>query len=219
MAKLNKRVWSNSLLSERTKVLVYQACVLSTLLYGSESWTTYARQEQCLNSFHLSSLCRLLHIRWQDRVPNTDVLQRVDLMSIPSILMQRCLRWLGHVHRMEPYRLPREILYGELRDSARKVGQPLLRYKDTIKRDLKAVKINTNSWEDTAANHDAWRLLIKRHMLGAEDNARTQAASKRAARKLRATSERASTAHICPICQRDCHSRIGLLSHSRSSRS
>ncbi|KAK2555651.1 Craniofacial development protein 2 [Acropora cervicornis] len=218
MAKLNKRVWSNSLLSERTKVLVYQACVLSTLLYGSESWTVYARQERRLNSFHLRSLRRLLHIRWQDRVPNTDVLQRAGLMGIPSMLMQRRLRWLGHVHRMEPDRLPREILYGELRDGARKVGRPLLRYKDTIKHDLKAVKINTNSWEDTAANRDAWRLQIKTQVLGAEDNARTQAASKRAARKLHVMSARASTAHVCPICQRDCHSRIGLLSHSRSCR-
>ena len=74
MAKLNKRVWSNSLLSERRKVLDYQACVLSTLLHGSESWTTYARQERRLNSFHLHSLRCLLHIKWQDRVPNTDVL-------------------------------------------------------------------------------------------------------------------------------------------------
>ena len=218
MAKLNKRVWSNSLLSERTKVLVYQACVLSTLLYGSESWTVYARQERRLNSFHLRSLRRLLHIRWQDRVPNTDLLQRAGLMGIPSMLMQRRLRWLGHVHRMEPDRLPREILYGELRDSTRKVGRPLLRYKDTIKRDLTAVKINTNSWEDTAANRYDWRLQIKTQVLGAEDNARPQAASKRAGRKLRATSARASTAHVCPICQRDCHSRIGLLSHSRSCR-
>ena len=119
---------------------------------------------------------------------------------------------------METDRLPREILYGELRDGARKVGRPLLRYKDTIKRDLKAVKINTNSWEDTAANVDAWRLQIKTQVLRAEDNARTQAASIRVARKLRATSARASTAHVCPICQQDCHSRIGLLSHSRSCR-
>ena len=49
MAKLNKRVWGNDLLRERTKMCVYQACVLSTLLYGSESWTTYARQEWRLN--------------------------------------------------------------------------------------------------------------------------------------------------------------------------
>ena len=76
-------------------------------------------------------------------------------MSIPSVLMQRRLRWLGHVHHIESDRLPRVILYGELHDGARKVGRPLLRYKDTIKRDLKAVKINTNSWEAAAANRDA----------------------------------------------------------------
>ena len=33
MAKLNKRVWNNDLLSERTKLQVYLSCVLSTLLY------------------------------------------------------------------------------------------------------------------------------------------------------------------------------------------
>ncbi|KAL9977646.1 hypothetical protein ACROYT_G015075 [Oculina patagonica] len=38
MAKLNKRVWNNDLLSERTKLQVYRSCVLSTLLYESESW-------------------------------------------------------------------------------------------------------------------------------------------------------------------------------------
>ena len=135
------------------------------------------------------------------------------------MLMQGRLHWLGHVHRMEPDRLPPEILYRELCDGARKVGRPLLRYKDIIKRDRKAVKINTNSWEDTATNRDTWRLQIKTQVPGAEDNARMQAASKRAARKLCTTSAHASTAHVCPICQRDCHSRIGLLSHSRSCRS
>ena len=50
VAKLNKRLWGNGLLSERTKMCIYQACVLSTLLYGSESWTTYARRvvTQCI---------------------------------------------------------------------------------------------------------------------------------------------------------------------------
>ena len=87
MAKLNKRVWYNSLLSIRTKVCIYQACVLSTLLYGSESWTTYARQERRLNEFHLCSLRCLLYIKWQNKVPNTEVLKRAGLMSIPSMLI------------------------------------------------------------------------------------------------------------------------------------
>ena len=43
MAKLSKRVWTNSQLTINNKLKVYQACVLSTLLYSSESWSMYAR--------------------------------------------------------------------------------------------------------------------------------------------------------------------------------
>lgn len=45
-AKLAKRVWENSKLTVHTKVAVYRACVLTTLLYGSESWTLYSRQKK-----------------------------------------------------------------------------------------------------------------------------------------------------------------------------
>ena len=38
MARLNKTVWDNHL-TENIKLRLYQTCVLSTLLYGSETWT------------------------------------------------------------------------------------------------------------------------------------------------------------------------------------
>ncbi|GAA6075933.1 RNA-directed DNA polymerase from mobile element jockey-like [Tachysurus ichikawai] len=44
MARLNQRVWKNHNLTEKTKICIYQACVLTTLLYSSEAWTTYASQ-------------------------------------------------------------------------------------------------------------------------------------------------------------------------------
>jgi len=53
MTRLAKSVWGNSMLTLNTKAKVYQACVLSTLLYGSEYWTLYARQERRLNTFHM----------------------------------------------------------------------------------------------------------------------------------------------------------------------
>ena len=37
MARLSKRVWGNKLLTKNTKMQVYQVCMLSTLLYGSET--------------------------------------------------------------------------------------------------------------------------------------------------------------------------------------
>ena len=195
---------------------VYQGCVMSTLLYGSESWTTYARQERRLNGFHLRCLRRLLHIRWQDRATNTEGLERAGSLSMPSLLIQRRLRWLGHAHLMEPDRLPREILYGELQEGVRRVGRPLLRYKDVIKRDLRSALIDTSAWEDIAKHRETWRQSVKAGVSKAEVNARVQATCKRAARKECAASARVSTRHVCATCNRDCHSRIGLHSHTRS---
>ena len=51
-----------------TKIQMYQACVLSSLLYGSETETLYPRQERRLNTFHLRILRSILSITCQDRV-------------------------------------------------------------------------------------------------------------------------------------------------------
>ncbi|KAI0208446.1 hypothetical protein LSAT2_006873, partial [Lamellibrachia satsuma] len=138
MAKLTKRVWENKMLTENTKMRIYQACVLSTLLYGSESWTTYMCQERRLNTFHMRCLKRILGITWQDRIPYSDILDRARIRSMHSLLSQRRLRWLGHVRRMEDGRLPKDILYGQLTSGVRPVGCPALRFKDACNRDMKA---------------------------------------------------------------------------------
>ena len=91
MARLSKRVWSINQLTSNTKLQVYQTCIISTLLYGSESWTTYARQENRLEMFHLHCLRRILGITWQDKVTNTAVLGCVCFHSIHILLCQRRL--------------------------------------------------------------------------------------------------------------------------------
>ena len=77
---------------------VYSACILSTLLYGSETWTPYARQEERLQIFHLRNLRFILGIKWEERKTNVEVLEIAGLPSIYTLLRQRRLRWLGHVH-------------------------------------------------------------------------------------------------------------------------
>ena len=41
--RLNRNVWNQRGISEVTENKVYQAVVLTTLLYGCETWTTYQR--------------------------------------------------------------------------------------------------------------------------------------------------------------------------------
>ena len=76
LSRLTKCLWSNNKLTEHTKVNVYKACVISTMLYGSESLTMRAHQDQRLNVFHMCCLRRILGITWQDNVTNNAVLIR-----------------------------------------------------------------------------------------------------------------------------------------------
>ena len=50
----------------------------------------------------------------------------------------------------------------------------------------------------------------------AEMKARAEATIKRGTRKKRQRSDQEATNYICSSCNKDCHSRIGLLSHSRA---
>ncbi|XP_067029779.1 uncharacterized protein [Acropora muricata] len=108
---------------------VYNACVISTLLYWSEAWTTY-KQERKVDSFHLRSLRGILGISWRDKVPKTEVLDRAALPTMYTLLRQRIMHWIGHLRCMEDGRIPKDILYGELATGKRPRGRPQLRYKD-----------------------------------------------------------------------------------------
>ena len=149
VAKLNNRVENNSKLTENTKLRVYQDCVLSSLLYGSETWTSYRRQEKRLNCFHPRCLRPILHIHRQDRITTSKVLERA---GIPSIFV--LLSWATFNARAMG-RIPKDLLCGELAKVPRRVGRPRLRYKDICKRDMKLSGIDVNKWESYASDQFA----------------------------------------------------------------
>ena len=169
MARLSKRVWQNHRLTTATKMKVYNACVLSALLYGSESWPIYASQQERMNAFHMRCLRRLLTITWKDKVPNTEVLAKTSSNSLFAIMGKRRLRWLGHVHRMEDNRIPKAILYGELSQGRRRVGRPLLRFTDACKRDMKDFQIPHDKWEALADDRLQWRACLHVGMKACEE--------------------------------------------------
>ena len=151
MSKLSKRALENHQLTLNTKPAQGVSGMRPQhLALGGESWTTYARQENCLESFHLRCVRRIMGIRWQDRVTSTAVLEKAGSLSMHLMLCQRRLRWLGHVYRMEDGRIPKDLLYGQLASGCRPVGRPALRYKDVYKRDLKLTDINPDGWEKLA---------------------------------------------------------------------
>lgn len=119
------------------------------------------------------------------------------------------------MRRMDDGRIPNDMLYCELPEGSRPTGRPQLRFKDVCKRDMKAADIDHNSWERSADNRQFWRAAVSEGVKRAETTRNNQLADKRARRKARTASVAVSTSFICNNCSRDCHSRVGLLSHSR----
>ncbi|KAK4328590.1 hypothetical protein Pmani_001066 [Petrolisthes manimaculis] len=162
------------------------------------------------------NLRRILGIRWQDKITNTVVLKRAKIPSLHMLLSQRRLRWLGHVHRMQDGRIPKDILYGEIAAGKRPAGRPSLRFKDVCKRDMKQTNIDETSWEDKSSIRSTWKSQVKEGIKKGEKKRLKHLAEKRARRKQTETTEPAqSTEHLCEICKKDCKSRIRLISHRR----
>ena len=72
--KLEKRVWSDRDITTNTKLSVYEACVLTVLLCGFETWTTYRHHVNLLERFHQNCIRRILNIEWRSYTPDTVVL-------------------------------------------------------------------------------------------------------------------------------------------------
>lgn len=159
--RLSERVWKNNSLSLHLKIKVYEACILSILLYGSETWCTYHRHEHRLNTFHFRCLRSIIGITWKDHVPNSAILSTTKSTDLYTMLRTRRLRWAGHTYRMDENRLPKAILYGEIADARRPVGWPKLRYKDVLKRDLQAFGFPSATWETLAGDRAMWHATIR----------------------------------------------------------
>ena len=211
------RVWNNKRLKKTTNVSVYRAVVLTTLLYGSESWVSYRHHLRLLERFHQRCLRSILNIHWSDYITNVEVLERAGITSIEAMLMKTQLRWAGHVSRMEDHRLPKIVLYGKLSTGYRDRGAPKKRFKDSLKKSLSACNIYPQLWSALAADRGAWRHTVHQSTSRFENIRKAALEEKRSKRKTRvAAVPTPATSFPCSRCGRVCLSRIRLLSHERA---
>jgi len=62
-SKLRQRVFDNSNLQVGTKLKVYKAVIILTLLYASETWATYGADIKKLENYHMRKLRGILDIK------------------------------------------------------------------------------------------------------------------------------------------------------------
>ena len=211
--RLSSRVFNNHSLTMGTKIMVFRAVVLCTLLYACETWTLYRNDIISLERFQQYKLRQILKIKWESHTTNAEVLKRASITSIEATIIQHRLRWAGHVVRMEPSRLPKMMFYGELSDGTRPRGAPKRRYKDQLKRTLTLTNIDPSSWERTAQDRTAWRRAVRDGTSAFEENRIQAEETKRRRRKERLEQPRPPPTLPCDQCPRLFHHRLGLLSH------
>ena len=105
-------------------------------------------------------MCRIN--RWRTRrqhIRNEHLLDHLRLLPMRSYIDHRQLRWLGHVARMGPERLPRKFLACWCPHN-RPVGRPLLPYGESVGNALARAGI-TGDWHALAIEKNTWRSEIR----------------------------------------------------------
>ena len=148
-----------------------------------------------LERFHQCCLHSILGIKWQDHVPNEEVIKRVSLPSIESILLQVQLRWAGHVTRMEDVSIPKAVFFIELLKGKRNRGAPRKRYKDQLKGQLAQAGISRQSWQQEASDRDSWRSSVRKASRKFEAERYEDAKEKRRRQKKEEKKRRRSEQH------------------------
>ena len=214
---LSRRVFRNRGINLKTKVAVYKAVCLSSLVYGCETWTPCRAHIRSLESFHIRCLQRMLGITWKDRIPHTEILKRTGCVSIEALIIKQLLRWVGHVVRMPENRLPRKFLYGELAEGHRSQGGQKRRFKDHLKSALKQCEISSVELESLANDRAEWRHICQ-HGIEKFEASRVRSKETRREKRHEKKNQPQTTANAaisCPDCGKLCASELGLRSHMR----
>ena len=157
----------------------------------------------------------IANIKWQDMIPNTEVLQRCAQNGIEHHIKRVQLRWSGHLVRMADDRIPKTVFYGELGAGHRTRGGQRKRYKDVLKATLKSCGIPHTTWEATATDCSLWHSTCHSGLRDNEEKRCDALRDKRTRRKANQPSANIDT-FVCHVCGRICASRIGLHSHNRT---
>ncbi len=122
---LCRRVFRNSDIEIRDQMRIYDAKVLSVLLYNAEVWTLREKQMQKLEAFHMKHIRYICGKTRLDRMRNTALLKMAGTESIRAKIFRKRMNWvyiLGH----QPFeRLPRGVMYLSASEKRARGAPPL----------------------------------------------------------------------------------------------
>ena len=129
---LNEPVWKRKELSRRTKLKVYNAIVVPTLMYGSETWVLNKPQESAIQATEMRVLRRIAGKRMVDRVRNVEIRDELKQERVLEKVKRSQVRWREVLQEMGPERLARRVYEAEM-EGRRGRGRPRKKWNDNFK--------------------------------------------------------------------------------------
>ena len=156
---LQKSNFQDHRLSVETKRRVYEAAVLSVLLYGAETWSIKAESVRRLRSFHNRCIRTIMGVtkqqQWREHISSRQLVADFGMEEMMAeILMNHLLCWLGHLARMESHRMPKQLLFSELQKKTKR------RWRNVAAADIKSVDAAAE-WYDMAQDMNAWAAVCR----------------------------------------------------------
>ena len=93
--------------------------------------------------------------QWNERLTSQRLSHKFGMQhSISDIILEQCLRWLGHVGHMDEKRLPNRLLFGE-HNIKRPCQGTKKRWKDVLKMDLQVIGVY-DRWYELCQDRKVW---------------------------------------------------------------
>ena len=129
---LRKLVLDRKELKKSTKMRVYNAMVLRTMLYECETWTLQKRHEGKLQALEMRYLRRVEGVTQVDRVRNEDVRQALRQAAVLDVVKAKQTAWNEKLEQMDDDRLVKRV-YEEDVLGKRLRGRPRKRWHENFK--------------------------------------------------------------------------------------
>lgn len=128
---INNTIIGKQEISRVTKMRVYNAVYLPTLVYGAESWTLHKKLESRLVAAEMRYLRKAVGKTRRDHIRNNTVREELKQEPIKDIVERRGLGWLGHLARMNEGRKAKEVW--RARPTGRRTrGRPRIEWEEYI---------------------------------------------------------------------------------------
>ncbi|KAK3575585.1 hypothetical protein QTP86_030518 [Hemibagrus guttatus] len=148
-------------LSRKAKLSIYQSIYVPTLTYGHELWVMTERVRSRIQVAEMSFLRRVAGCSVRDKVRSSVTREELGVEPLLLHIERGQLRWLGHLFRMPPGRLPGEV-FRACPTGKRPQGRPRTRWRDYVSRlAWERLGVPPEELEEVSGEREVWASLLR----------------------------------------------------------